>query len=307
MKQSCYSLLLFLWSLLLLGCAHYHHNQQEQMLANAKANFISQDYTAAFKQLRPLARQGNAEAQYALGYLYFYGQGHTKNTEQAIFWITQSAAQHYLPATQALNLMTKQYHQTHDNFTSQKKIATITQKTMVAAPLPTHIRPIHFKESKTSFTTVAHPRSSVSPTTTPMPTANSHVKPSATFTLQLFASQHPASVHSFIKNHKLNQTIHYGVTQAKQQTWYVATLGQFNSKNQARKAIAALPKEIQNLKPWIRRTTTLAVIPQTTLTHATRVADIKAPPVNKHLDTQDSALLDTRDDDSQYHGWMRVI
>lgn len=41
--------------------------------------FKSRDYATALKVWRPLAEQGNADAQYALGELYYYGKGVTQD------------------------------------------------------------------------------------------------------------------------------------------------------------------------------------------------------------------------------------
>lgn len=52
------------------------------------AAFNRKDYDAAVKLLKPLAEQGNPEAQYQLGYMYLYGTGLPKNYTEAWFWLT---------------------------------------------------------------------------------------------------------------------------------------------------------------------------------------------------------------------------
>jgi TPR repeat protein len=51
------------------------------------------DYAEALRQIRPLAEQGNAAAQYNLGLLYGNGQGVPKDDAQARQWYEKAAAQ----------------------------------------------------------------------------------------------------------------------------------------------------------------------------------------------------------------------
>ena len=44
------------------------------------------DYTTALKELRPLAEQGYASAQYNLGVMYYHGEGLAQDYEQAVYW-----------------------------------------------------------------------------------------------------------------------------------------------------------------------------------------------------------------------------
>jgi TPR repeat protein len=62
-------------------------------LASAKSLYEQKDYANAFKELAPLAEQGNAEAQLILGKMYMGGQGVLKDPDQATKWFRLSAAQ----------------------------------------------------------------------------------------------------------------------------------------------------------------------------------------------------------------------
>jgi TPR repeat protein len=64
-----------------------------QKLEAGKTNFEQKKYGAAFTELKPLAEKGNKDAQYAVGYMYFYGRGVDKNKKAAKQWITKAAAQ----------------------------------------------------------------------------------------------------------------------------------------------------------------------------------------------------------------------
>lgn len=65
-------------------------------------------YKRAMDELLPLACDGNAEAQYAVGYMYYYGYGVAQDTDVGYFWIKRSANQHYAPAIKALDMISKE-------------------------------------------------------------------------------------------------------------------------------------------------------------------------------------------------------
>jgi TPR repeat protein len=74
-------------------------------LEQGKRLFQDGYYKRAMQQLLPLAAEGNAEAQYAVGYMYYYGFGATQDTQSGDFWIRRSADQHFQPAINALVIM----------------------------------------------------------------------------------------------------------------------------------------------------------------------------------------------------------
>jgi uncharacterized protein len=53
--------------------------------------YLREDYERALSEWRPLAEQGNAEAQNMLGYMYRYGQGLTQDFELARQWYRRAA------------------------------------------------------------------------------------------------------------------------------------------------------------------------------------------------------------------------
>jgi TPR repeat protein len=76
--------------------------RQAEQLELGKRSFSEGDYKQAFHQLLPAASEGNAKAQYAVGYMYYYGYGVSQDTESGLFWMRKAAAQHYDPAMRAL-------------------------------------------------------------------------------------------------------------------------------------------------------------------------------------------------------------
>jgi TPR repeat protein len=77
-------------------------------LQQGKRLFAAQLYKRAMNVLLPLATDGIAEAQYAVGYMYYYGYGVQQDTETGSFWIKRSANQSYAPAIEALKTVNKQ-------------------------------------------------------------------------------------------------------------------------------------------------------------------------------------------------------
>jgi hypothetical protein len=92
---------------LIAGCAttsdkSANADSPEAVLAQAKQAYQEQKYKEVFQLLYPLAAAGNDQAQYVLGYLYYYGLGLEKNEQQGMVWIQRAAAQGNKKALQAL-------------------------------------------------------------------------------------------------------------------------------------------------------------------------------------------------------------
>ena len=58
-----------------------------------KGNGVPQDYKEAFKWYTKSAEQGDADAQYNLGNMYYDGQGVPQDYKEAVRWYTKSAEQ----------------------------------------------------------------------------------------------------------------------------------------------------------------------------------------------------------------------
>ncbi len=63
------------------------------------------DYATALREWRPLAENGNARAQYRLGYIYHYGHGVPQDYEQAVAWYRKAAEQGYANGQSYLGFM----------------------------------------------------------------------------------------------------------------------------------------------------------------------------------------------------------
>ena len=74
-------------------------------LEDADAAYKRGDYATAISLLRPLADQGDAKAQAALGNAYSTGDGVAKNDTEAVKWYRLAAEQGFAPAQTNLGYM----------------------------------------------------------------------------------------------------------------------------------------------------------------------------------------------------------
>ncbi len=99
-------LMMILLSLSLCACTALVYTPKDTaQLQQGKRDFDSGYYQSAMRRLLPLACDGNADAQYAVGYMYYYGFGVGQDTFVGSFWINRSAKQHYPPAVRAAGII----------------------------------------------------------------------------------------------------------------------------------------------------------------------------------------------------------
>jgi len=97
------NLLILLLTLLLAACAtQTPMERSQQAFSQGKTNFLQGNYRQAFQELLPLAEDGNADAQYAIAYMYYYGQGVPQDVDVAKSWMKKAASQGQFLAKQAL-------------------------------------------------------------------------------------------------------------------------------------------------------------------------------------------------------------
>ena len=72
---------------------------------DANAAYQKQDYTAALRLFRPLADQGDADAQTMLGFMYQHGLGVPQDYAQAVKWYRLAADRGYARAQDFLGFM----------------------------------------------------------------------------------------------------------------------------------------------------------------------------------------------------------
>ena len=93
-------LIVILLGIFLSGCLTSTYNLTEGI-----QSFSVQDYRQAFIRLLPEAEKGQADAQYAVGYMYYYGQGVVEDRRKAWLWITRAAKAGQTDAQTAMALL----------------------------------------------------------------------------------------------------------------------------------------------------------------------------------------------------------
>lgn len=76
--------------------------QQPASFQAASQAYARGDYDRAFILMRAEAELGDADAQYAIGYMYLHGQGTKPSRQKGLDWIKKSAAQGNQKAIDAL-------------------------------------------------------------------------------------------------------------------------------------------------------------------------------------------------------------
>ena len=86
MKHALNLLIVVLFIPALAACLTSTTNLREGI-----TNFRVENYRTAFIRLKPEAKKGQRDAQYAIGYMYYYGKGVVEDRKKAWFWITAAA------------------------------------------------------------------------------------------------------------------------------------------------------------------------------------------------------------------------
>tara|TARA_B100000315_G_scaffold196176_1_gene187254 strand:- start:128 stop:496 length:369 start_codon:yes stop_codon:yes gene_type:complete len=94
-------IILCLPAVLLLGAAE----ASSADLPKGVEAYVAGDYAAALRELRPLAEQGDAQAQYSLGLMYEKGQGVARDDAQALKWYRKAVEQGHADAQFLLGLV----------------------------------------------------------------------------------------------------------------------------------------------------------------------------------------------------------
>jgi TPR repeat protein len=94
--------LLAVLSLVLIACVNVGKSDFTQGINCFKTG----NYRKAFIRLMPEAEKGQCDAQYAVGYMYYYGQGVVEDRRKAWYWIRRAASQGQPEAVEAVKILT---------------------------------------------------------------------------------------------------------------------------------------------------------------------------------------------------------
>ncbi len=106
-KKSGLSFILFLLCSLLCACAATTANNAQQTYLLGQRYYQAQNYGNAFDAINKAAKEGNINAQYALGYMYYYGIGTGVDPHTGISWMQKAASKNQQQAINALAILNK--------------------------------------------------------------------------------------------------------------------------------------------------------------------------------------------------------
>lgn len=231
---------LFIFALIIAGllglsaCSSTTPDQYSQ----AKMNFAEQNYHDAYQQLLIPAAKGNPDAEYALGFLYYYGKGTPQNHTLGKQWILKAAQDGNEQAAQAYQMIMSQEQ-------------SIMPAEAVAPKRVYH--PKIIQRPKTVIKARKEQPKKVS-VQTHTKTKHSLLTAKATnYTLQLLDASSAAYAQNFIDKYKLSNKAHYFHRNLNGKDLYVVVYGVYTDKAAAIKAVSTLPSSIQKLRPWARQ------------------------------------------------------
>lgn len=105
--------LICLFPIFLLACAATSSTgytkpitlKEQSELEEGKRLFEDGYYKRSMRFLLPLACENIPEAEYAIGYMYYYGYGVTQDMDVGYFWIKRAADEGYISAQKALPII----------------------------------------------------------------------------------------------------------------------------------------------------------------------------------------------------------
>lgn len=100
-------LAVFLSTLFLTACDHIlgYPNGMTHPQGQCLGNAFLQKYGCSLERVQQAAQSGDPDAQYALGYMYYYGIDTIQDTQTARLWISKAAAQGQPLAVKAMQLL----------------------------------------------------------------------------------------------------------------------------------------------------------------------------------------------------------
>lgn len=254
------------------GCAH--HPTQSSAPSTAHMNPACQrdpllmKYGCSVEHIEAMANQGNPDAQYALGYMYYYGINTIQDKDIATLWIERAAKQGQPLARQALKLIKPQITAMHDESATypphypkgvvQKQPIVVRKKPAIQHPVLAHplianqqrasVMP---REASDQVKSVSSASASSMATVTSMERSLLQA-PASSYTLQLMGNHHLATLQSFVKANKLSSQAKIYAAKFDGGQWYMLVWGQFKSVEAAHAALKTLPKTVRDHQPWIK-------------------------------------------------------
>ncbi len=271
---------LLLWLMLAYGVPC---NAGSPMFDAGQEAYLNGDIPTALTMWRPLAEHGEAEAQFALGTVYYGGIGVPVDLTESSYWFLRAAEQGFAPAQYNLGNAYKNGEGVRKNekravqwwrkaaeqglAAAQYNLATayidgagVEKDIKKARDLyqqsadSGHYPAVQALELLTN--TVARPK---------VPTSDKPSSPGSvscdewlgrqnpdSYTLQLMSSSERSDAQKILNRHVLDSSAICAYEKEGQQR-YVLLYGAFPDRGAAQQAVSALPAELRRNKPWIRQ------------------------------------------------------
>ncbi|MBL4759524.1 MAG: SPOR domain-containing protein [Mariprofundaceae bacterium] len=235
-------------------------------------------YGCSMNQIQQAAERGDPDAQYALGYMYYYGVETAKDQNSAKLWIARAASQGQPLAKRAMAMLegtgTLPAHKTHKPTRSPSPLYASVQQHAALKRARTHAKAATADTPMIATTTKAvTPVASVIKKAAPIKKvalikkaapvtrasksigqmeASLMKAPSTGYTLQLMGNHHEGVVTQFIQKHHIQGKAKYYYSSFHKGKWYMLVYGQYKTVGEAHAAIAKLPHDLRRMQPWIK-------------------------------------------------------
>jgi hypothetical protein len=222
MKQGTRAIIYIAFAFLLNGCLE---NKPNLVADDPKVDYRLGNYSRAFSGLYLKARQGDPEAQYAIGYMYYTGLGTDKNQDAGLAWIRRSADKNNPKAIAALRSIVGD-HNTQQEGMLESQTAS-TKRALATA------KQVHAKQTLTTQSLLA----------TPPPAQGINwirQQNPAHYTVTFRAEASPFHIENLIKQIKQGPISEYRL-RTSGRIQYSAALGSFTDVKSAQHCLDNLP------------------------------------------------------------------
>jgi len=184
------------------SCAHNPSTSSGQSIHACSNNPYMMKYNCSISKIQSAAENGDADAQYALGYMYYYGIDTVRDKDTAELWIQRSAAQGQPLAKKAWSLINTgatfdDLHQAATGNISERQANTIVQQepadvdkmnaTVPTQPITTLLPAYHPSQSENN----ANSLNAKNPTSTQNVSNNTTSQPDAIHDPRLSSNAQP--------------------------------------------------------------------------------------------------------------------
>lgn len=254
---------MFVFSMMLISCQHASSTSfNASSQAACSDNTYLMKYNCDIERIQDEAENGNPDAQYALGYMYYYGINTIQDQQTASLWIKRAAAQGQPLAQKAWSLMNAgaYFKDLHKAASGQEPIAkrgmTPNEESINVSKMnavkPT--QPIADHLPAYQQTNMGDPRLSKNyqPVTKKSLTKTSENTNAQHFTIQLLGSGRLSDLKDFVDIHQLSGKTQHFKMSMDGKPWYILTYGDYNNSSQAQNALHHLPTSLRSHGAWIK-------------------------------------------------------